>query len=317
MQQRLFRTVFSLTASLALALVLGGCVSYQLAPTPDLFVNDEQPLEIVPASAAQSVRLMSINLAHGRGNGFHQALQDEADARRNLDAIGTMLDRERPHVVALQEADAASVWSGRFHHVDYLGRQAGYAWGLHSPHAQGAGLSYGTGLISRLPIDDHAALTFVPARAALPKGFSLATVRWPLTGMTFDVVSVHFEPLRTKVRQRQARELAAALADRGRPLVIMGDLNTGWDHEDGVLRALAETLGLAAWSPDDASLVTYPRFERRIDWILVSNEFKFTGFRVLDDVVSDHRAIVADLRLRYGLDTRPLGRQATGLSAGT
>lgn len=304
------------TLVMALALFLSGCVSYQLAPRSELFVN-EQPYEIVPASTARSLRLMSINLAHGRGNGVHQALQNEAAARRNLDAISALLAREQPHVVALQEADAASVWSGRFHHVDYLGQQAGYAWGLHSPHATGAGLSYGTGLISRLPIDDHAAMTFVPAPAALPKGFSLATVRWPMTGLYLDVVSVHFEPLRSAVRQRQAKALIAALADRGRPLVLMGDFNTGWDHEDGVLRDLAERLSLQAWSPDDESLVTYPRLGRRIDWILISDAFEFTGFRVLEDVVSDHRAVVADLRLRGGLGGLPSRREDTGLGAGT
>jgi endonuclease/exonuclease/phosphatase family metal-dependent hydrolase len=295
----------------SLALVTGGCVSYQLAPQSELLVNETQ-MQIVRAGGAPTLRLMSINLAHGRGDGFHQALQSGAQAQRNLDAISALLERERPHVVALQEADAESVWSGGFHHVDYLSREAGYGWGLHSAHAEGAGLSYGTGLISRLPIGEHRAMTFVPARATLPKGFSLATVRWPRTAMAVDVVSVHFEPLRGTVRQQQARQLVAALADRGRPLVIMGDFNTGWDNDDGVLRNLTAKLGLHAFSPEDATLVTYPRLGRRLDWILVSDDFEFAGFRVLDDAVSDHRAIVADLRPRAVEDRR----QAHALESG-
>lgn len=279
---------------LALA-TLPGCVGYQLGPQPDFF-GPESAYQVVEASATRPrLRLLTVNLAHGRGTGFHQVFQDADDARQNLDEIEALLRREAPDVVALQEADAPSAWSGRFNHVEYLAESADYEWGVHTTHARGSGLAYGTAVLSRLPVEDHAALTFLPARAALPKGFSLATVYWPEAGLELDVVSVHMEPLRQAVRQKQAAQIVAALADRPRPLVIMGDFNTEWDHKDGVLLKLARELDLVAHSPEVDDIVTYPRLDRRLDWILISDPLRFEGFRVLRDEVSDHLVVVADI----------------------
>ncbi len=304
-------------AIVLLMAALSGCVSYQLAPQPEVF--DRAPAyRVVEASLeAPSLRLLSVNLAHGRGTGFHQAFQDSSDAKRNLDEVESLIGREEPDVIALQEADAPSAWSGRFDHVDYLARSAGYDWGVHTTHAKGIGLAYGTAVLSRLPVEDHAALTFAPARAALPKGFSLATVYWPEGDLEFDVVSVHMEPLRRVVRQRQAIQLVEALADRPRPLVIMGDFNTEWDHEDGVLRQLVEELQLRAYSPEGENIVTYPRLGRRLDWILVSAPFRFDGFRVLEDEVSDHRAVIADLSLDPEESARTLVRMGGSSEPGS
>ncbi len=275
--------------------VLPGCVSYQLGPQPHVF-GPESAYQVVEASATRpQLRLLTVNLAHGRGTGFHQVFQNADDARRNLNEIEALIRREGPDLVALQEADAPSAWSGRFNHVEYLARSADYEWGVHTTHAHGSGLAYGTAVLSRLPVEDHAALTFLPARAALPKGFSLATVYWPEAGLELDVVSVHMEPLRQTVRQKQAAQIVAALADRPRPLVIMGDFNTEWDHQDGVLLELARELDLVAHSPDVDDIVTYPRLNRRLDWILISEPLRFEGFKVLRDEVSDHLVVVADV----------------------
>ena len=114
--------------------------------------------------------------------------------------------------------------------------------------------------------------------------------------MVIDVVSVHLEPLRSAIRQRQAAEVITFLRDRNRPLVIMGDLNTEWDHEDGVLQNLVEELELTVFVPEHEDAVTYPRLGRRLDWILISRELEFVKLKILVDEVSDHRAVVAELR---------------------
>jgi endonuclease/exonuclease/phosphatase family metal-dependent hydrolase len=123
------------------------------------------------------------------------------------------------------------------------------------------------------------------------------------------------EPLREAIRQRQAVELVAALADRKRPLVMMGDFNTEWDDDDGVLKKLVDGLDLTAHAPLQEDLATFPKLDRRLDWILVSSEFRFVDFDVLDDPVSDHRAIVADLALTMDGEEGRLagsGRHADG-----
>lgn len=280
----------------ATMVMCAGCVTANQAPQSEIFAPAEETVLIPSPERIPSLRFLTINLAHGRGTGFHQALQSGKRARNNLDAVESMIRREDPDVVALQEADAPSAWSGGFDHVDYLAKAASYGWGVHTAHAEGAGLAYGTAIISRLPMNGHDAHTFRPAQASLPKGFSLATVEWPETGMIIDVVSVHLEPLRTAIRQRQAKEIIEYFRERQNPLVLMGDLNTEWGHEDGVLLDILEQLRLSIYVPDGDDTVTYPRLGRRLDWILISSELVFAGFEVLVDKVSDHRAVVADLR---------------------
>jgi len=286
---------------------VSGCVSYSLSPEPHLRAHEE-PWQIRPAAmSTPTLNVMTINLAHGRGNGVHQVLQDGDRARENLDAVGALIRREQPHVVALQEADAPSAWSGAFDHVSYLAERAGLSWSLRVAHAEGAGLKYGTGLMSGLPVADTGAYTFAPAAGTLPKGFSLVTVRWTDTGELVDVVSVHLEPMRAAVRQQQTQQLIAALADRGRPLVIMGDFNTGWEDKDGVLQSITRDLGLRAFAATAPDLETFPRLDRRLDWILASADFEFADYRVLPDPISDHRAVVATLRARAQAD-QPIAR---------
>ncbi len=278
---------------------VSGCVSPRLAPEPRLHMY-EQSMQLVPVAIPdQTLRVMTVNLAHGRGPGLHQAFQNGERARENLEAVREVIRREAPQVVALQEADAASVWSGAFDHVDYLTNITGFASGMLAVHAEGGGQMYGTALLTQLPVLEKRAYTFAPAPATFPKGFSLLTVRWPANGEPVDVVSLHLEPLRASVRQTQARQLIAALADRGRPLIIMGDFNTEWGHKDGVLESIVNDLNLQTFREEAEDLDTYPRLGRRLDWILASQHFEFAGFSVLPERLSDHRAVVALLRPRF------------------
>ena len=69
---------------------------------------------------AQPFRVMSLNLGHGRGEGVHQLLTSDVGIHDNLERVAGLLKREAPHVVALQEADGPSIWSGGFDHVATL-----------------------------------------------------------------------------------------------------------------------------------------------------------------------------------------------------
>ncbi|MGH7338345.1 MAG: endonuclease/exonuclease/phosphatase family protein, partial [Myxococcota bacterium] len=60
------------------------------------------------------LRLLTLNVAHARRQARHQALLAEPALRRNLQAIAQVLRREAADVVALQEADGPSAWSGGF-----------------------------------------------------------------------------------------------------------------------------------------------------------------------------------------------------------
>lgn len=281
----------------ALATLIGGCISALPQGLPEMHDRDGAR----PVEAGDAVRVMTINLAHGRGNGFHQAFQSAATTKDNLARVAEFLRANDPHVVALQEADAPSSWSGNFDHVAWLATQADYPWATHGTHAEGMGLEYGTAVLSRLAKIDRGTYTFPGALAATPKGYTQATVRGP-GGRALDVVSIHLHPVGRGRREAQLETLAEVFSSRSRPLVIMGDFNTEWEGGRSELAVFAETMGLEAWLPEATDLDTYPRMGRRLDWILISEELEFVESRVHDEVLSDHKAVSAKIRLR---DARP------------
>jgi endonuclease/exonuclease/phosphatase family metal-dependent hydrolase len=244
---------------------------------------------------AGTLRVLSLNVAHGRADGRHQLLQSSRHRDRTLSRIAAVFERERPDVVGLQEADGPSFWSGGFCHVEALARRSGFAFAAHGAHVERRGLSYGTGLLSRLELEDALACTFDPSLPTPPKGFTVATTR--VDDTMIDVVSVHLDFLRASVRKRQVARMVEVLAPRRRPLVVMGDFNAGWRDETSAVQHLASSLQLVAHAPHDP-MHTFPAYGSRLDWILVSRELAFDRHEVLPDVVSDHLPVVADVRLR-------------------
>ncbi len=238
-----------------------------------------------------TIRLMSLNIAHGRRLGPNQLLQPRRRLEDNLDRIGALIKREEPGVVALQEADGPSLWSGRFDHVAHLSASSGYAWSFRGNHAPPrSGLDYGTALLAPEPLENARSRPFHQNwRDA--KGFVEATLQTEHGAV--DIVSVHLDFLRHEIRRRQMLALYDRFENPRRPVVILGDFNCGWTSG---IAELVERLKLKAWVPD-AGEPTFPsrRPTVRIDWVLASRPLRFTSYGVLDDKVSDHCGILAEL----------------------
>ncbi len=126
----------------------------------------------------------------------------------------------------------------------------------------------------------------------------VSTISWPGRGdIPIDVVSAHLDFMSGPARKKQADELIAVLRSRKNRLIIMGDLNTGWNEQGSAAQYLAEKLGLNAYQPENSRLITFPMLEKRLDWVLVSPEFKFLSYEVVGNEISDHRGILAELTL--------------------
>lgn len=291
----------ALCACVVLSVVfLQACTTAELRTVPavQLFGTPEEGW-IQPVSAIDSrLKVMTLNMAHGRGDSFHQLLQDTGTTLDNLDAISVMLNREQPDVVALQEADAPSFWSGNFNHVAYLADRSPFSWAVNGRQVEGAGLAYGTALLSSIALQQPQSITFDPSLALIRKGFVVSTVGWPgHPDLKVDMVSVHLDFSSEYTRRQQARELIAVMRDRGHPMIVMGDLNTDWSNEDSTVRLIAEELNLNVYRPDAEGLETFPLKGKRLDWILLSGGLEFSSYRVVTEVLSDHRGVVAEVVL--------------------
>jgi endonuclease/exonuclease/phosphatase family metal-dependent hydrolase len=249
------------------------------------------------------IRVMTLNIVHG----WRRPFPPEPGARavsRNLDAIAAVVAREAPDVVAFQEIDDRSWWSGDLDETAAIAARTGYAHRAFGAHRTTGGRfhdAHGTALLSLLPLENPGSFEFRTSRCD-DKGFVVATIAPPQLGRRqIDVVSVHLDPFFDGARRAQVERMAGALSARarGRPLVVVGDMNCAWNDGRTALAALACALDLRAFFGDGAQPTYSARTPwRRIDWILASPELAFADYRTLDDVLSDHRAVVADLTLR-------------------
>jgi endonuclease/exonuclease/phosphatase family metal-dependent hydrolase len=243
------------------------------------------------------LKVMTLNVAHARADGPSQLLQSVDQAKSNLWQIIDVLKREDPHVAAFQEIDRNSFWNGRFNHTEFLADRANYPHHFSGAHIDGNNLQYGTALVARLSLKDNASVKFNQPFARPRKGFVVSTARWPESdNIDVDIISVHFDFLRGKQRLKEARKLIAALDDRSNPRVIMGDLNSEYGANNRLIPLLEDELGMSTWKPN-TDVVTFPKLQKRLDWVLVSDDIEIVSHEVLPDTLSDHRAIVAELRL--------------------
>lgn len=245
-----------------------------------------------------TLRVCSLNLAHGRRDGEHQVLQSSDAIRSHLDGVAAVLRREAPDLVALQEADGASFWSGRFDHVEHVAREGAFAYFVHGYNVRGPLLRYGTAIVSQLEPIEPVSRTFAPSPPTMGKGLVIGTFDWPGNkGEQVDAVSIHLDYARARVRQSQVRQIVGWLRGRGRPLIVLGDFNCDFNGEEASLRTLAAELRLHAFEPTSEQ-ATFPATGERLDWILISPELEFVDYQVLPDVLSDHAALVAKIKLR-------------------
>lgn len=250
----------------------------------------------MPERAPGSVRILTLNLAHGRGTAFHQAFTGRQRILANLDAVAEVIRGAEADIVALQEVDAPSSWSGGFDHLEYLARRVGHDHLFHGIHAdvRRPRLAYGTGVLSRFPIRTGRSWRF--AKNALDtKGYVLTRIDAP--GLTLDLVSVHLDFKRDSERRAQLDDITLHLLERDAApdhLVVAGDFNCAVNGRSGVLSDFVRRHALVA---PERPVETFPsrRPRRALDHVLASRSMEVRRTQALPALVSDHLPVLAEL----------------------
>jgi len=245
---------------------------------------------------SQPVKLLSFNLAHGRKQAFNQIILSKVEIKNNLKEIAAFLKKENPTFVALQEADAVSFWSQSFNHVKYLALHSGFRFSAHGTHVDGAGIQYGTAILSQIKPNSAYSFTFNPSPPTFSKGFTVMTLPWPGTdNKLVDIISVHLDYSRESVRNEQLQDLADYVISKKWPFIIMGDFNIDWSKNVDKFEQFKRLAAISTYQITNKSLVTFPSTHSRIDWIFVSADLSIKSHQIIKNNLSDHYAITAEV----------------------
>ena len=246
--------------------------------------------------------VLTLNLAHGRKDAFNQMFQKTETTRRNLKEIADFFSSSGADVIALQEADAPSRWSGKFNHVDFIADNSIFPCRLHARHASKYMYDFGTALLSSVPYTDSLSHSFEPSPPTTTKGFVMGEVLWNPDGklteaIAVSVISVHLDFSRRKIRDAQIAEIQAIFPDLKSPTIILGDFNADWTSKQSAIKAIVEKGNFSVYQPESTELGTYKDGKHRLDWILISNDLEFVSYKMPKTVYSDHQPVQATLKL--------------------
>lgn len=301
----LLKRLLTISLPLGFSLVLAG-ITVPVNVTAAKDIDSElsgcshQPAEDVITSPLLLV--LTLNMAHGRKDAFNQMFQRTSTTRRNLEEIADYFSNSGADLIALQEADASSRWSGKFNHVKFVSDNSPYPCRIHAGHASKYMYNFGTALLSRVPYTNSLMHSFEPSPPTTTKGFVMGQVLWNPGGtlpepIAVSVVSVHLDFSRKKVREAQIEEMRAVFKDLKKPVVVLGDFNADWTSEESAIKAIVVNKTFKVYQPEATGLGTYKSGKHRLDWILISNDLEFVGYEVPQLVLSDHQPVVATLKL--------------------
>lgn len=289
----------SLKTVLTALVLLSAAVSNAAADGSSDLANVRTFSTADPVIQSETITLLTLNMAHGRKDRLNQIFLSTDTIRKNLDNIADRLQQLDAHVVALQEADGPSFWSGNFDHVGYLAQAAGYPTSVRSDHVESWLINFGTGILSHATFKEVISHDFPRSPPTLRKGFTLAQIDWQpdksKSPIAVDILSVHLDFSRKKVREQQIKDMLSIMKKRNNPVIILGDFNSEWPSSESVIRKLAECGGSKVYKPDATDLGTYKSGKYRLDWVLLSDDLEFKHYEVLKDVLSDHQSIVVEV----------------------
>ena len=222
---------------------------------------------------------MTYNIRHGSIPG----------GRVDLSALGEFCAELAPDILALQEVDKSSIRSGFADTEAILAEATGMTSVFGQAKRLGIGGRYGNLLLCRGELHEVEHVRLPRDARRERRGAIVAEVRLPEAGERVSVATTHLGVTRAEAL-RQLGYTLNALVRRPGPRILLGDLNLG-----------PETVGPACL---DAGLVmadpeqpTFPADEPeyRIDHVAVDG-LEITSVSVWEGPVSDHRALVADVR---------------------
>ncbi len=255
----------------------------------------------------QRLRLVTFNIAHGRGLNPLQALVSQRKLRLNLRRIARLLDKLAPDIVALQEIDERSRWTGNFDHLDYLRVHTRFAhsvFGINNRRTGLMNLSYGNAVLTRHAISASETVVFGQRRMG-EKGFLY--VELDVGGRCVPLVNLHLHHSSRVQRLKQLDLLTAWLRDKHKlhakswamPPIVCGDFNNAHLRVDATASLLRHLAPYGAYSLHPQAGRTFPSLlpARTLDYIFLPPECRPVRCEIVRTIASDHLPVMVEFEI--------------------
>lgn len=256
----------------------------------------------------QRLRILTLNIAHGRGLSAYQGFHGVRGIQRNLQRIARLLERENADIVTMQEVDESSHWNRYIHLLDFLKAEVGYSHSCLKVHNRRVGrlpLAYGNGVLSRYPIAHTDHRSFGNATLG-EKGFVYTEHKF--ADKLLPVVNLHLDYKSKTSRIHQVECLITFLEkqlskNRNKNSllpVVCGDFNSRSKKTDDAVMYLHDYLQAhSAYKLYPQKGRTFPSILpiRGLDFVIVPSSYKVNHCKIVRSYVSDHRPVLVDLEV--------------------
>lgn len=254
------------------------------------------------------MRLLTFNIAHARGAmPVHQGLRSAAKLRSNLGKIAALIRRLEADIVALQEIDENSRWSGSFDHLAYLREHSGLDHGAHGVHNRRGGsyhLAYGNAFLSRWPIRHAETVPFGRGTVG-EKGFQFVELTSPAGCLP--LVNIHLNHRSRAIRLRQVAHLTRFLEDQHAPRstgwcippLVCGDFNNPSHRPDATATLLGYFERTNRYTLLPKAGRTFPSAwpAWALDYVFLPEQCQEPRAEVVRSWLSDHRPVLVEFAL--------------------
>lgn len=250
------------------------------------------------------VRLVTYNIAHGRGLAPIQGMTTRRRIRAILLKISRLLAELNPDVVALQEVDENSRWAGNFNHLEFLSRFGRFehsVFGINNRREGLLNLSYGNAILSRHPITEWENIAFGQSKVG-EKGFLFAEV--DVHGRRIPIANMHLHYRSRLHRFAQVDRFLAYLHDKQRDRhhhwafspIVCGDLNNTQHASDATATLLSHLHDYADYTlhPREGGTFPSPLPGRTLDFVYLPPGARKAQSHIVRSYLSDHRPVVVD-----------------------
>jgi len=256
----------------------------------------------------QRLRILTFNIAHGRGLTPIQGFTMARKIRANLRKIARLIERMAPDVVALQEVDENSRWAGNFDHLEYLRVYTGFRYSVFGINNRREGLinlSYGNAILSRHPILESENILFGESVVG-EKGFLYAEI--DVGGRRLPIVNLHLNYRSRQHRFRQVERVMDYITHKQHhrrdswhmPPIVCGDLNNSLTSPDATAELMRyfSLHGHYTLHPREGNTFPSPLPSRALDFIFLPPACSDPRSEVVRSYLSDHRPVVVDFSLK-------------------